>query len=73
MLAANPVRVMKPSAAAQIVGLVPVAEAICGVGLTVTVMLLAGDVHPFTLVVALYVPDIAVVALARVGLGPFAV
>jgi hypothetical protein len=53
VLAARPVRVMKPSAAPQIVGLVPVAVAICGVGLTVTAMLLASEVQPSTVTVAL--------------------
>ena len=46
---------------------------VAGVGLTVTVVVPAVEVQPFTVAVTEYVPDIVVVALAMVGFCRFEV
>ena len=48
-------------------GLLLLAVGVAGIGLTVTVVVPARLVQPFTVIVKLYVPPIAAVAFAIVG------
>src|SRR5205814_10453487 len=53
--------------AQKVVGPPGVMVGVAGVGLTTTLVVPAGEVQPFTVMVTEYVPASAVVAFARVG------
>ena len=67
MLGASPPKVMDPLVPPQVVGLLPVADVITGVGFTVTFTGVGRDAQPCTEVVALYTPLMATVAFVRVA------